>query len=86
MSFSLPKFIKGRTPTMLTAAVANKVKAFIDAWLNNQVKETNGNPRIEFSQRKVVLYLRKFPKGYVEKEITICEDGQEKTLTFLVKE
>lgn len=85
MSFSLPKFIKGKAPTLLTAALANKVKGFIDAWLNAEIKETSGAPRLDITQAKAVLYLRKIPKGYKEKDIVICEDGVETTYTFLIK-
>ena len=73
-------FNKGTAPTFLEATQAKKVRNFINAFDRFTFRLAPGKSDLIVANNGVILSL-----GYEEKDITVCEDGEEKTYTILVK-
>tara|TARA_Y100000593_G_scaffold21594_1_gene43287 strand:- start:315 stop:578 length:264 start_codon:yes stop_codon:yes gene_type:complete len=84
MNAPIKRVVKGETPTLLETEKANELIDRLNALGAIEIRQGTKNEVIYAGDRVVMTY--KFPPdGWEVKEVTLCEDGEEKTYTFLVQ-
>jgi len=85
MTWNIEYLVKGGKPTLLHTGKGNQLIGAVNA-LGNMTIEPGNYDQVVYSQDSVRLVYRRMPLGYYEKEVTICEDGEENTYIFLVRD
>jgi len=80
----IPELVKGERPTLLEAELGNEVIDAVNV-LGNITIEKGAEDEVQYSATGVKVIYKFPPDGWVEKTITICEDGSSVDYTFLVK-
>ena len=80
----IERLVKGATPTLLEAVKGNELIDRVNALANITIKAGTKDEVVYGSDGLAITY--KFPpNGWEIRTITICEDGSEVDLEFLVR-
>ena len=85
MTQKIRNVVVGQQPTLLHASLANKLIDRVNA-LGFITIEKGETDEVIYSEDGIKIIYAPVLTGYVEKDIVVCEDGYETTLTMLVKE
>jgi len=80
----ITELVKGARPTLIEAEKGNEVIKPLNV-LRNITIEKGTDDEILYSEDGVKIVYKFPPDGWVEKTITICEDGSSVDYTFLIK-
>ena len=84
MNAPIARVVKGETPTLLETEKANELIDRLNALGAIEIRQGTKNEVIYAGDRVVMTY--KFPPdGWTFKNVVVCEEGEEKTYTFLVQ-
>ena len=84
MPWNIPKLKKGERPTLLETDLGNQVIDALNALANVTIEGGQDN-QVHYSSTGIAIVYKFPPDGWELKDIEICEGGETKTYTFLVK-